>query len=232
AYPPAAITVAGHPAAVELARAAGLADATLAADSPILTPLFASAPPSDVAVPIPTTAVLWAGSSAAPLAAGLRALGAERVLHAPSQPPADCRQHVADHLVQSLAALGVSGRCPAVPRLRPDAGLVAEASAFLARERDAGQGWLAIHPGSGSPRKNWDSSRFAAAAEALAARGLRPLLLAGPAEAAGSDGLLETFGRARPLVVRQWSLPRLAALLSLCAAYVGGDSGITHLAAA
>ena len=64
AYPSAAITVVAHPAAVELARAVGLADATLAADSAILTPLFASKPPTGDSFPIPTAAVLWAGSSA------------------------------------------------------------------------------------------------------------------------------------------------------------------------
>ena len=231
-FPDAHLTVVGHSAAVGVARAEGLADAVLGADAPELTPLFATSPPSAASVPLPDTAVLWAGAAAQSLAANLRSLGVARVLHVPSQPSTESTQHVADYLVGSLAPLGAVGREPAVPRLALDPAALADVSAWLSREGDAAQRWVAYHPGSGSPRKNWPVAHFATVAAGLAAYGLRPVLLAGPAEA-------DTFGAAalalrpqRPLVARDWPLPGLAALLHLCAGYVGVDSGITHLAAA
>ncbi len=232
AHPQAHLTVAGHPGAVVLARAAGLADTVLDADSAVLTPLFAPTPPIPAPLPVPDVAVLWAGPAAQPLAASLRALGTREVLRVPAQPAAECRQHVADYLARSLEAIGVAARLPAVPRLPLDRALVADVAAFLATEGGPGGAWLAVHAGSGSPRKNWASAQFAAVARVLAARGLRPLLVAGPAEAELVEGMLDGLAPLRPPVAREWPLPRLAALLSLCAGYVGADSGITHLAAA
>jgi heptosyltransferase-3 len=232
AFPAATLTVVGHPAAVELASSAGLADATLAADATALTPLFAEASPVAALIPPPALAVLWAGASARPLAANLRALGAEQVLHVPSQPPLDQRQHVADYLVESLAPLGVDGDGTRVPCCRPGPEAPAEAAAFLREHASAGQRWLALHLGSGSTRKSWGAEPLSAVAEALAGRGLRPLLLAGPAEAELVDAVGERLRPFEPIVARDWPLPRLAALLALCSGYVGADSGITHLAAA
>jgi ADP-heptose:LPS heptosyltransferase len=139
---------------------------------------------------------------------------------------------VADYLVESLAPLDAVGPEVAVPRVTLDPTALAEVRAWLARKGDVGQRWAAYHPGSGSPRKNWPVANFATVAADLASYGLRPVLLAGPAEADTFEAAELTLGPLRPLVARDWPLPRLAALLHLCAGYVGVDSGITHLAAA
>ncbi|HET6897513.1 MAG TPA: glycosyltransferase family 9 protein, partial [Vicinamibacteria bacterium] len=91
-----------------------------------------------------------------------------------------------------------------------------------------GPKFVAIHPGSGAPRKNWPAQRFAALAERLAA-GQRFLLLEGPADgdsAAPASGL--------PGAVRARDLPPrvLGAVLARAGLYVGNDSGVSHLAAA
>jgi hypothetical protein len=88
--------------------------------------------------------------------------------------------------------------------------------------------FVAIHPGSGSPTKNWPADRFAELARALSPD--RPwLLIAGPADANAIAPLAALPGAvlARDLPVRV-----LAALLAQARLYVGNDSGITHLAAA
>jgi len=65
---------------------------------------------------------------------------------------------------------------------------------------------LAAHPGSGSPRKNWPAARWAELLEAWPAERLEP--------------------------ARNLSLVELGRRLAACEAFVGHDSGITHLAAA
>ncbi|HZU08207.1 MAG TPA: glycosyltransferase family 9 protein [Chloroflexota bacterium] len=241
AFPTTALTVIGPAAALPLARAAGLRADLLPADDSCLTPLFAApAAAADGAAmagtlpPVlrPTRAVVWAGAAAAPLVARLRALGAAPVVHAASRPPPAARQHAADYLVTTLQPLGVPAVTPAVPRLCPGPDAAAAAAAFLAQQDPPPHGWLALHPGSGSPRKNWPVAQFAAAAGALAGWGLRPLLIVGPAEEPLAEAALAALHPLRPVLVRNWPLEALAALLAQCAGYIGGDSGITHLAAA
>jgi heptosyltransferase III len=87
--------------------------------------------------------------------------------------------------------------------------------------------YVAVHPGSGSPAKNWPLPRFAALAEAVSCG--RPwLLVEGPAEI----GSLETLRRVPGARVASGVPPRvLGAALARAGTYVGNDSGVTHLAA-
>jgi ADP-heptose:LPS heptosyltransferase len=88
-------------------------------------------------------------------------------------------------------------------------------------------GFLAIHPGSGSQAKNWPLSRFAALVETVS-QGAAWLLVEGPAEA----GKLTALRRLPGARVASGIPPRvLGAVLSAAGAYVGNDSGVTHLAA-
>ncbi len=87
--------------------------------------------------------------------------------------------------------------------------------------------FLALHPGSGSPTKNWPPDRFAALARALSPS--RPwLLVSGPADEAAAAAL-----GGGPDVVHAASLPPrvLGALLAHAGLFVGHDSGVSHLAA-
>jgi ADP-heptose:LPS heptosyltransferase len=231
-FPDRPLTVIGPPAALPLATSTGLADHTLAADDARLTPLFAphGAVPAELRA---SHAVVWAGPAGEPLAANLRAAGA-RVVHAPARPPAGAPTHVADHLLATLQPLGVAARPPALPRVTPSPAARAAGAAFLATAAggEPAPRWVALHIGSGSPRKNWPADRFAAAAHALAAAGFRPLLVAGPAEADRLDALAAALAPLAPPVARDWPLDALAGLLVHCAGYLGADSGITHLAAA
>ncbi len=84
---------------------------------------------------------------------------------------------------------------------------------------------LALHRGAGSPAKRWTPVGFAAVARAWQASGGDVVDVLGPAEA-GDEAL------AGAAVVRDWALPDVAALLGAVDAYLGSDSGISHLAAA
>jgi heptosyltransferase III len=87
---------------------------------------------------------------------------------------------------------------------------------------------LAFHPGSGSPRKNWPVEKWRVFLDLAQAQGFSLFMVLGEAE---RDRRVELRGLSQR-VAEGWELPHLAAVLSQCAAFVGNDSGIAHLAAA
>jgi heptosyltransferase-3 len=99
-----------------------------------------------------------------------------------------------------------------------------EDMAAAARLWNGGQ-FIALHPGSGSPAKNWPVENWAQVIPKLPL----PVVLAG-GEADGPA--LERLAPLAAAVVRERPLPELAALLGRAALFLGHDSGITHLAAA
>jgi len=91
--------------------------------------------------------------------------------------------------------------------------------------------WIALHPGSGSTRKNWPLVRWRELIARLLGKDVRVLIVGGEAERAALAELDSAFP-ARLRFARDLPLPQLAAVLARCAAFVGHDSGISHLAAA
>jgi ADP-heptose:LPS heptosyltransferase len=89
----------------------------------------------------------------------------------------------------------------------------------------------AIHPGSGSPYKNWPIEGFIQAAREMEKTSiLQPIFLLGPAE---QESNLIPFLRTQKFsVINATPLKILAGILSQCAGYLGNDSGVSHLAAA
>lgn len=101
----------------------------------------------------------------------------------------------------------------------------------VARAREFGGKIMAIHPGSGSPKKNWPLERFVALAGKLRAEcRVTPVFTLGEADRDISRALKAEHSDIA--VFPTGSLVLLAEFLSACAGYVGNDSGITHLAAA
>jgi ADP-heptose:LPS heptosyltransferase len=89
-------------------------------------------------------------------------------------------------------------------------------------------GFLAIHPGSGSPSKNWPATRFVELVSRTSG-GRQWLLCVGPAEEAITPRLASLPGA----VIASGLPPRvLGAVLSRAGVFVGNDSGVSHLAAA
>jgi ADP-heptose:LPS heptosyltransferase len=84
-----------------------------------------------------------------------------------------------------------------------------------------------VHPGSGSPAKCWPADAFAGAVEGIDE--VAVVVHEGPAVAAPAARLLARVSSARRL--RQPDLVTLAGALARCSAYVGNDSGVSHLAA-
>ncbi len=92
---------------------------------------------------------------------------------------------------------------------------------------------IALHPGGGGIAKRWPFEHFVQLSRALEQTGDECLLvIEGPAEPGLGRKLAETLPASRSLVAGGLPLEHLAAILSHCRAYVGSDSGISHLAAA
>ena len=92
--------------------------------------------------------------------------------------------------------------------------------------------YACVHPGGRNPEARWDPERFAAVADALAARGLRVVLTG----SAGEEDVVAAVAarmQAEPLVLAgRTSLGALAALLAESRLLVSNDTGVAHLAAA
>jgi heptosyltransferase III len=87
---------------------------------------------------------------------------------------------------------------------------------------------VAIHPGSGSPRKNWPRERWTE----LMARLEEPVFLVlGEAEIEGWSGSSVADDK-RIKVAINLPLLELATALARCRLFLGHDSGVSHLAAA
>jgi ADP-heptose:LPS heptosyltransferase len=84
-----------------------------------------------------------------------------------------------------------------------------------------------IFPGSGSARKNWPLENFVRLATLIAGR-TRVIAVLGPAEREFASPL----GAAPVAILRDLDLSAVAALARIAGAFVGNDSGVSHLAAA
>jgi len=95
---------------------------------------------------------------------------------------------------------------------------------------------IGIHPGSGSPKKNWGYETWARAASQLQREfpDIRFEMITGEAEEETIESLFRLFEEAgvRSLTHRREPLCDLASTLASCQLFFGHDSGISHLAAA
>jgi len=87
--------------------------------------------------------------------------------------------------------------------------------------------YLLVFPGSGSPKKNWSVENFVDLAQRIAPQ-MCSLVILGPAEAA-----LEPSFKAHGLAILSGlALRQVAGIAHFARAFVGNDSGVSHLAAA
>jgi len=90
---------------------------------------------------------------------------------------------------------------------------------------------VVVHPGSGSPQKNWPAECFAQTAEMLAKAGVEIVFLEGEADHDQCCRAVSSFGKDAHLIAGA-SVREVAYALARCQLLIGNDSGISHLAAA
>jgi heptosyltransferase-2 len=154
----------------------------------------------------------------------LESAGAQLVI---SGSPIVQNLHAVDHLLKPLESLAIyeAGAEPALslPSEERAAGLE------RLHEVAPSPAWI-IHPGSGSPKKNWPVGHFIEIARRLRASNRGVVFLLGEADEHPREALIRNapeLPRLEGLTVRE-----AAQTLSAAAGYLGNDSGITHLAAA
>jgi heptosyltransferase-2 len=92
---------------------------------------------------------------------------------------------------------------------------------------------LALHPGSGSEKKNWPEAKWSGLLQHLIdSTPAKLLLISGEAEGERVQRLAAALPSERIRLAHHLPLTELAMALQECAAFVGHDSGISHLAAA
>ncbi len=92
---------------------------------------------------------------------------------------------------------------------------------------------LVLHPGSGSEKKNWPEEKWADLLQHLIrSTPFHLLFVGGEAEGERLQRLAAALPPSRTRVAQSLPLPDLARVLQECAAFVGHDSGISHLCAA
>jgi len=166
----------------------------------------------------------------------------------PHRPDERAKLHATKVYLEPLERLAIFDADP-VPHLtigqqqlpgaeRPDAERISTINyqPLVAPKSDAGGSTinqLALHPGSGSETKNWPEAAWAELLERLVnSTELMLLLVGGEAEGERLQRLAGALPSARVRVAQSLPLPQLAALLQKSCAFIGHDSGISHLAAA
>jgi ADP-heptose:LPS heptosyltransferase len=240
--PDAHVTFVARRDVLTLLAASGLVDATASYDSPAWAALFAdelAAASEARQIVAGSSVVAWIAGAEGAVARSLMRLDARRVVVRPGRPSLRAREHMALYLAHALHPLGVpvpaalSELIGALPALHaPAPAVAAAAAAWHGLALPEGRRVVGLHAGSGGAAKRWPPAAFAAAAEALHARGAQPLLIEGPQDAAVTAALRAVTGDNGTLpVLRGLSVDELASVLRRCAAYLGNDSGVTHLAA-
>lgn len=153
------------------------------------------------------------------------------------KPPRTKRRHIAEYYVEQFAEQ--SGSALEAAHVEPRSVLIN----VTPTDRNQGLEWLdqagidvakrlgVIHPGSGGQRKCWHLDNFIGIAKTLRAAKVEVLFLLGPAEAerlaAADVARLAAVGK----VATDLSLTGVVGVLGCADAFVGNDSGVTHLAA-
>lgn len=162
--------------------------------------------------------------------------GSTEVVTLAFKAPKDFSGHLASFYTNEFVAqTGLS----AAPEHKSDGCLIEATGADAAKGKgllkgaslDSQQQPIVIHPGSGGLKKCWHPDNFLAVAKTLKSKGLEVLFLLGPAELDRySKALVKKISSIAPFLA-ELSLTDVLGLLSCAKAFVGNDSGITHLAA-
>jgi ADP-heptose:LPS heptosyltransferase len=224
----AALRAAGHAVSLLAPRAGAVllgpgpseVDEWLDYEGPETAGLLAGSPPGSLGERLREAEAVLAFTRSVHLVRALRGVGRRLVV----RDPTPAAGHASLWLAEAARALGADGRA-LPPDMQPTP---AEATAAAAVLETLPRAFLALHPGSGSPAKNWPAHRFPALARTLSPD--RPwLLVRGPADQAA----VRALGEAGP-GIDPGPLPLrvLGTVLREAGRFVGNDSGVSHLAAA
>ena len=231
-FPAARIDVLGYPRIAALAVAGNLADEVHPIEAPSLACFFAPGSPLDSNWRAFFSAfdliVSYAHDPEGVFQENILTCSGAPFLRGLHRPEERLNRHAADVLLKALRPLDITVD-EAAPRLTLCSGELPPTyfREFVQRPT------VAIHPGSGSTTKNWPHDCWKQFLRQLADETPWQLLLVGgEAEEERLEAIADALPDDRCLVAQHLPLVQLAYLLQRCRAFLGHDSGITHLAAA
>ena len=141
--------------------------------------------------------------------------------------------HVSDYQCRQLEELGIPSLPSSAPVIAPSQQDLLEASRFFQENVREKTRLVLIHPGSGGRKKLWPVAGWLDLIMKISTENnIKIALIEGPADNEVVQQICSKVGSASLLIVNNWRLGKLAALIKHSSLYVGNDSGITHLAAA
>ena len=222
-FPDSHLEVLGYPHIAALALHGGLADAVRPVEARALAGFFADMGDLDDA-----TGHYFAGfhiilsylyDPDGFFAENVKACSKAQFIPGPHRPDETKRSHATSVLLKPLEQLAIFDADP-VPRL------ISKADPLVTPV-------LAVHPGSGSEKKNWPQPHWAKfLAHVMSGTDWNILLVGGEAEGNRLAELATPLPSSRIRIAQSQPLHELAITLSSCLGFIGHDSGITHLAAA
>ena len=230
-WPDAHIEILGYSHILELARGRYYADATRSIEAKPMAGFFV---PNGILEPRLmdyfgsfNVVISYLFDPDSIFANNVRRCGVKQVIEASPRPNAS---HAAEHYCRALESLAIYVEAPR-PQLHLGEPDRAAASSFL---KMAGrEPIVAVHPGSGSEKKNWPAEKFAAVARWLVDELAAQLFVVqGEADERAVGKLTKLLENRKFTLARGLKLVELAAVLERCTLFLGNDSGVTHLAAA
>ncbi|MCU0558608.1 MAG: glycosyltransferase family 9 protein [Desulfobacterales bacterium] len=202
-----------------LAAAEGLVEASFPIEAAWTASLFTGqAHPEARRRLAPFTHILCFSASE-PLARSLQAISGATVCRVPPRPPPAERVHVTDHAQSHLRACGWPTEAAPCGQ--------EEGPVSFPRAGGGNPALALLHAGAGSPRKRWPLEGFLATAERLKHRCWQPQFVVGPAE----EDILPLLKHRGEAILQPRDAVELIARLRGASAYIGNDSGVSHLAA-
>lgn len=235
-FPRARLGVMGYPRIASVAQRGGLVDNVYSLEDRAMARLFARGSELD-----PGWKKTWGGASIIVsylydpdeiFKENVLRCSAAQFIQGPHRPEDSGKRHASHVLLEPLQRLAVFDADPQ-PRLRLEMrGASTPAEELAAWIQSDAAPVLAVHPGSGSASKNWPLERWSELMrDWVSTKGYRCLIVGGEADQDLPERLLAALPEGRARLARHLSLSDLGSVLSRCRAFLGHDSGITHLAA-
>jgi heptosyltransferase III len=233
-FPDAYLEVLGYPHIVQLAVAGGLVDGVRPIEARTLAGFFASG--GELAGELTDyfsefdLIISYLYDPDGIFQANISRCSPAEFLTGPHRPNETEKTHATKVYLKPLERLAIFD-VDLVPKLPLS---VADPEPVLPLHTSAPLPWrLAVHPGSGSERKNWPETKWALLLRQLMAETTVHLqLVGGEAEGHRLQRLSAALPPERVRVAQSLPLAQLAHVLADCEGFIGHDSGISHLAAA
>lgn len=149
--------------------------------------------------------------------------GKHHYIKGPHRPDERLNLHAVDVFLKPLEKLAIyeTGVLPDLSRLGS------------LQPNDTDKKTIALHPGSGSTKKNWHLENWIRLTDQLLSDAcVEILIVGGEAERESVEKLHGLFPTERTRILMNLPLGDVARALSRCQAFIGHDSGISHMAAA